>query len=90
MNDADIRQLWAQVSQRLDAQETSVQADRDYRHIRLTVDTIEDLRLVRTLHRALSSRAGAFTWRDCVEYFEADPTLGRRNAHIRHKALLAG
>ena len=69
---------------------SALEADRDYRHLRLTVDTIDDLLLVKALYPLLSSRGAKFTWRDCVELLQANPSLGRRNAHVRQQGLLAG
>ncbi|MGE0607179.1 MAG: NTP transferase domain-containing protein [Pirellulales bacterium] len=67
-----------------------LEADRDYRHIRLTVDTPDDLRLIRALHQRLALQEEAFTWRDCVAIIEANPTLRATNLHVRQKALAAG
>ncbi len=79
----------------------SVVTDGDYSQHRWTVDTAEDLELVRTLYGRLlamqpaSDRPGAatppeFTWRDVLAIIEAEPQLAEINRHVEQKKLSDG
>jgi spore coat polysaccharide biosynthesis protein SpsF len=56
---------------------------------RWTVDTPEDLELVRVLYQRLGN-SDAFTWRDVVALIEDDPSLLEINRHVEQKALILG
>jgi spore coat polysaccharide biosynthesis protein SpsF len=62
----------------------SVENDRDLSGHRWTVDTPEDLALVREIYRRLAPRT-LFSWRDALAIVEADPALSRINAHVQQK-----
>lgn len=57
----------------------------DYGSQRWTVDTSEDLSLVREIFNRLDGRDD-FTWLDVLALFEADPQLAAINASIKHKS----
>lgn len=61
----------------------SVMDDVDHSHMRWTVDTPEDLTLVRQVYRELGTRA--FTWRDVLTILERRPELLQINEHVRQK-----
>ena len=54
----------------------------DLSHVRLTVDEIDDLEVVRKICAALYPGNPAFTLEDIVEFMEADPALGDINARF--------
>jgi spore coat polysaccharide biosynthesis protein SpsF len=56
----------------------------DYGHLRWTVDTGEDLELVRQIYRRFENRDN-FTWHDVLDLFEREPDLAKVNATVRHK-----
>ncbi|MDX1436971.1 MAG: glycosyltransferase family protein, partial [Anaerolineales bacterium] len=56
----------------------------DYGRYRWTVDTHEDLDLVRRIFAELPDHAN-FSWLDIIALFEAHPELAEINSHIRHK-----
>jgi len=58
----------------------------DRSHMRWTVDTADDLRFVREVHRALGGRE--FTWRDVLAVLEREPALSAINADVRQKAAI--
>jgi spore coat polysaccharide biosynthesis protein SpsF len=58
--------------------------DPDYGHLRWTVDTAEDLALVREIFDTLADREN-FSWKDVLRIFEEQPDLADINAHIVHK-----
>lgn len=60
--------------------------ERDYGHYRWTVDTPEDLKLVRRLFRKMADKPG-FTWLDVVALFEREPQLAQMNAGVAHKTM---
>ena len=53
--------------------------------LRLTVDTNEDLALVREIYERLYPRKPDFSTRDVVELLNAQPELVTINAHVRQK-----
>jgi spore coat polysaccharide biosynthesis protein SpsF len=55
----------------------------DYGHHRWTVDTPEDLTLVRAIVSRLPN--DTFTWREVLALFEREPELAQINAHVPHK-----
>ncbi len=54
--------------------------------LRWTVDTPEDLELVRRVYAAFPGRDD-FTTADIVQLFESDPTLAEINAGVKHKTF---
>jgi spore coat polysaccharide biosynthesis protein SpsF len=56
----------------------------DYGALRWTVDTAEDLELVRQIYSRFPGRDD-FSWVEVLEMFEREPELSRINADIRHK-----
>jgi spore coat polysaccharide biosynthesis protein SpsF len=63
-----------------------VNHDVDYGHLRWTVDTAEDLELVRQIYAHFPGR-GDFTWLDVLEMVQHHPELGQINADVQHKTL---
>jgi spore coat polysaccharide biosynthesis protein SpsF len=59
---------------------------RDYGSLRWTVDTPEDLELVRQVYVRLAGRS-SFGWLDVLALFEKEPGLGRINAQVGHKTM---
>lgn len=57
--------------------------DVDYSHLRWTVDTDDDLRLVRALYAALGDRP--FRWTDVLNIVHATPALASMNADVIQK-----
>lgn len=58
----------------------------DYGSLRWTVDTAEDLALVREVYRYISEKDD-FTWLDILHLFEEHPELSAINAGISHKTF---
>jgi spore coat polysaccharide biosynthesis protein SpsF len=58
--------------------------DPDYGALRWTVDTPEDLSLLRVIYAAFENEDD-FTWRDVLALFERQPDLAAINAHVEHK-----
>jgi spore coat polysaccharide biosynthesis protein SpsF len=58
--------------------------DPDYGDLRWTVDTADDLRLLREIFAHFPGRE-VFPWQDILALFEQNPDLGRINAFVRHK-----
>lgn len=58
----------------------------DYGSQRWTVDTPEDLELVRRIFRRMRGRPG-FTWLDVIALLEKEPQLARINAAVQHKTM---
>jgi len=59
----------------------------DYGGRRWTVDTSEDLALIREIITRLNGRMD-FTWLDVLELFEIQPELANINAMVQHKTYL--
>lgn len=66
-----------------------VVSDRNYHSVRWTVDTLDDLRLVRTIFERLGG-GDDFSWMDVVDLIEREPELGQINAHIRARSIIEG
>ena len=60
--------------------------ERDYGSLRWTVDTPEDLELVRQVYARLGDRQN-FGWLDVLAIFEKEPELARINAQVGHKTF---
>jgi spore coat polysaccharide biosynthesis protein SpsF len=56
----------------------------DHGSLRWTVDTPEDLELLRHIYAHFEGRDD-FTWQDVLAFYESDPALRRINAGVRHK-----
>lgn len=63
-----------------------VHADRDFSSYRWTLDTPDDLQLIRTIYSHFSNNS-EFTWRDVVALMEGSPDLARMNAHVIQKSI---
>jgi len=61
-----------------------VNHDQDYGSMRWTVDTANDLKLVRQIYTRFSPRDD-FSWLEVLELFRREPELARINAQVRHK-----
>jgi len=59
--------------------------DPDYGTLRWTVDTPEDLELLRQVYARFAGRDD-FTWQEVLALFEREPELGRINAGVAHKS----
>ena len=59
----------------------SVSAEADYSRYRWTLDTAEDLELIRAIYSHFNSN-GDFTWREVITLMEGQPHLQGINAHI--------
>ena len=55
--------------------------------MRWTVDTPEDLELVRQVFARLATTPD-FTWLDVVDLFEREPQLALINSQVKHKTYL--
>jgi spore coat polysaccharide biosynthesis protein SpsF len=64
-----------------------VDYDKDYGDRRWTVDTPEDLELVRQIFARLAEKNN-FTWLDVLAIFEREPQLAQINGQIQHKTFL--
>lgn len=62
-----------------------VHGDADHSGHRWTVDTAEDLALVRRIYDLLGD--DPFTWRDVLALIEANPTWSELNQHVRQKPV---
>ena len=58
-----------------------VDAQSDYSHLRWTLDTKEDLMLLREIYRRFDGR-DTFSWLDVLALFEREPELSRLNAGV--------
>ena len=66
----------------------SVKADADYSQHRWTIDTIEDLELLREIYSRFGNR-DHFGWREVLSVVEREPGLAAINAHVVQKAVHA-
>jgi len=64
-------------------------AGTDTSQFRWTVDTQEDLKLVRTLY-ARFGNSDAFSWMDALMLMKIDPNLAKINQHVEQKPMQAG
>jgi spore coat polysaccharide biosynthesis protein SpsF len=63
-----------------------VDHDPDYGQLRWTVDTPEDLELVRRVFSAFPGRED-FSWLEVLDLLEREPQLAQLNAGVRHKTV---
>ena len=61
-----------------------VDHDADLSHLRWTVDTRQDLTLVREIFTRLEDKM-EFSWLDVLKIFENEPALAQINCAIQHK-----
>jgi spore coat polysaccharide biosynthesis protein SpsF len=61
--------------------------ERDYGALRWTVDTPDDLELVRQIYQRFPGRDD-FTWLEILELLEKEPALSLINAQVKHKSYL--
>jgi spore coat polysaccharide biosynthesis protein SpsF (cytidylyltransferase family) len=64
----------------------STRGEKDFSRHRWTLDTPEDLRLIREIYSALANRDD-FGWREALEVVERSPELAGLNAHVRQKLV---
>lgn len=62
-----------------------VRNDQNYSHYRWTVDTPEDLELVRRVYAHFEGRQD-FTWIEVLELFDREPELAGINSGVEHKS----
>jgi len=62
--------------------------DPDYGSMRWTVDTPEDLELLRQIYARFPGRDD-FTWLEVLDLFQREPELARINAEVHHKDFRA-
>ena len=67
----------------------SVVAPEDHSHLRWTVDTADDLELVRRIYQHFDPRDD-FEWREVLALIQQRPELVRLNQHVQQKALEEG
>lgn len=67
----------------------SVTGEKDYSHHRWTVDTPEDLQLIRAVYERLGGE-GDFLWRDVLDLLDRNPELVELNRLVMQKALQEG
>jgi spore coat polysaccharide biosynthesis protein SpsF len=67
----------------------SVVGEANFSHYRWTVDSPDDLALVRTLYRRMDCD-DAFSWRDVIGLLEREPNLAQINGHVCQKQLVEG
>ena len=63
-----------------------VESEKDYGWMRWTVDTPQDLELIRQVAARLADRPN-FTWLDVVEVFEREPELALINSSVQHRTM---
>jgi spore coat polysaccharide biosynthesis protein SpsF len=64
----------------------SLRARVDYSQYRWTLDTAEDLELLRAIYSRFSNRDD-FGWDEVIQLMEREPELVHLNAHVVQKAL---
>ena len=62
-----------------------VRSDQDYSRYRWTVDSPEDLELVRQVYAHFSGRDD-FTWLEVLELYDREPGLASMNAEVPHRS----
>jgi len=67
----------------------SATAEADYSRYRWTLDTADDLELIRTIYSRFNSRDD-FSWTDILALMEREPGLVALNSHVLQKAVVAG
>jgi len=64
----------------------ALQAEADHSQYRWTVDTVDDLKLLRTIYAHFSNRDD-FSWIEAVQLMEREPELAEINSHVIQKVL---
>lgn len=64
-----------------------VEYERDLSHYRWTVDTAEDLEVVRRIYQHFGENP-QFTWLDVLAFCESQPDLTAMNAQVKHKTFM--
>ncbi len=64
----------------------SLRGQIDYSQYRWTLDTAEDLQLLRTIYARFSNEDN-FGWREAVALMEREPELAELNSHVLQKSL---
>jgi spore coat polysaccharide biosynthesis protein SpsF len=67
----------------------SCEGEGNYANHRWTVDTAEDLELIREIYARLGDKE-QFGWREVLALFDSDPKLAAMNAHVAQKNLKDG
>ena len=65
----------------------SVRGEADFSRHRWTLDTREDLQLIRSIYAALNNRSD-FSWREALELVESSPELYAQNSQVVQKPML--
>ena len=65
---------------------TQLQWQEDLGHLRWTLDTPQDLELLRELANRLGSR-NDFTWQEVLAVYQSDASLAAINAAVQHKTM---
>ncbi len=66
----------------------SMRGDCDYSHYRWTLDTADDLRLIRAIYEHFAG-VREFGWRDVIALMQQRPELEHMNAHVVQKSMPA-
>ena len=64
----------------------SLKGKTDYSQFRWTLDTPEDLMLLRAIYARFPGRTN-FSWREAIELVKSEPALSSINQHVRQKQL---
>ncbi len=67
----------------------SLTADADYSGYRWTLDTAEDLEVIRAIYGRFG-QSDQFGWREVLTLMQEQPELAELNSHVRQKALREG
>ncbi len=67
----------------------SLGADGDYSRYRWTLDTAEDLEMIRAIYKHFGQN-GEMGWREILSLMRAHPELADMNSHVRQKSLREG
>jgi spore coat polysaccharide biosynthesis protein SpsF len=65
----------------------SVKGDRDLSHLRWTVDTPEDLQVIRAIYAHFENRDD-FGWPEALAFVDSHPELTAINAHVAQKPVI--
>lgn len=67
----------------------SLTAESDYSNYRWTLDTAEDLEMIRAIYEHFE-QSGSIRWREVLRLMESEPKLAEVNSQVRQKALREG
>jgi spore coat polysaccharide biosynthesis protein SpsF len=65
---------------------SSISAPGDYSHCRLTLDTADDLQLIRAVYASFDNQ-DTMSWQEVVGLLERSPELAALNSHVMQKPL---